>query len=341
MPALPEHSSELSTQASSNLQLFPHAEYARMLMRAKAAEEEVARLRAQLELNAANRVHIVVQVTELISLDVRVVEAPAARGGAAQPAGTGPTAAPSEPCARANSRTALAPHAPACLPTRVAAAAAAAPPQKLRRQQPAATPPSGLDWVVSGLEFAAGSSRDAAHAAVAGFAAERLGMADAAPLITVLRVSSQRKGLAVVRLADKSVERALRSAKASLPRDCCVSIYRSLPPEQRGAAAQLRLASRREQLLMPQDVAAARCAAKAALDFARRRITNNRRSPSHRAFCPPPVSSFGVPSVFSVLHDESASTASPVAEESAEVLTPPAAVAAAETMPAAACINVC
>ena len=170
-------------------------------------------------------------------------------------------------------------------------------------------------------------------------------MADAAPLITVLRVSGHRDGLAVIRLADRSVERAMRSAKALLPHDCPVSIYRSLPPEQRGAAAQLRLARRQEQLLTPQEVATARRAAKAALDFARQRIADQRRSPIHRALRPPPVAvPLGVPSFFSVLHDEPAPTVSPDAQAPAEGSTPPTAAAAAEpttTMPADARIDVC
>jgi len=334
-----QHPSESGTHVSSSSRSPSHAELASLLMRVRAAEDEAARLRAQASASDADRVRIVVQVTEVVNLTVQVVEAPTASSGAAQPAFPKPTVAPGEPHAQAISRAA--PPTPASGP----AAAAAPPPHSSQQQQQPAPAPQSLDWVISGLDFAAGSSRDAAHAAVADFATESLGMADAAPLITVLRVSGHRDGLAVIRLAGRSAERAMRSAKALLPHDCRVSIYRSLPPEQRGAAAQLRLARRSEQHLTPQEVATARHAAKAALDFARRRLADQRRSPSHRAFRPPPVAvPLGVPSFFSVLHDESASTASPGAQAPAEGFTPPTAVAAAEpttTMPAAARIDVC
>lgn len=333
-----QHPSEFGTHVSSSSQSPFHAELASLLMRVRTAEDEAARLRAQVAASDADRVRIVVQVTEVVSLTVQVVEAPAASCGVAQAAGPKPTAALGEPPAQAISWAV--PPMPASGP----AAAAAAPPHGSERQQPAPAPQSP-DWVISGLDFAAGSSRDAAHTAVADFTAESLGMADATPLITVLRVSGHRDGLAVIRLADRTVERAMRSAKALLPQDCPISIYRSLPPEQRGAAAQLRLARRQEQLLTPQEVATARRAAKAALDFARQRIADQRRSPIHRAFRPPPVAvPLAVPSCFSVLHDESAPTASLDAQAPAEGFTPPTAATAAEpttTMPAAARIDVC
>jgi len=59
-------------------------------------------------------------------------------------------------------------------------------------------------------------------------------MADTAQIIQVVPVSSQRAGVAIVRLADRDTERALRSAKALLLGDCSVSIFRSLPDAAAG-----------------------------------------------------------------------------------------------------------
>jgi len=130
----------------------------------------------------------------------------------------------------------------------------------------------------------------------------------------------------------------LRSAKALLLGDCPVSIFRSLPPEQRSAAAMLRQARRQQQLLAPEEVAAARRAAEDALEFARRHAADKRRSPRHRAFCSPPAAApLGAPSRFSVLHDESAPDGPvPDAETPAEGSTPPTAAAAANLITATA-----
>lgn len=336
------HPSDFSSQASFGPQSTFHAEQSVLLQRLKAAEDERDCLRAQVsELKAmdTDMVRIVVQVSE-VSLMVQVLEAPVAPSSTAQQVHSEAAAAPCQPHALCTSQSA---QTSPPLASRPAAAAAAAS-HGSQHQQPSPVQLGNLDWVMSGLPFAAGSSRDVAHAAVAQFATERLSMADAAQSITVLRVSHHSGGLAVIRLADRAVERALCSAKARLPLDCRVSIFRSLPPEQRGAAALLRQARRVERFLRPEDVAAARRAAKAALDFARSRTVDERRSPSHRAFRPPPAAvPLGVPSYFSILHDESASVALPDADTLAEGTTPPSATAAANptTSIADARIDVC
>lgn len=245
---------------------------------------------------------------------------------AAASCATPPPAASSPPAAA----TAAVPAASAA-PARLPAAA-----RSSQQHRPAAQP-GGFDWVFSGLGFAAGSSREVAHAAASAFAEQQLSMADAASSLQVLRVSDRSDGLAVIRLPDRAVERSLRSAKAALPRSCGVCIFRSLPPEQRGAAAQLRRAERQLQLLTAEEVATARRTANAAVEFALQRIAGarGRRASGPIAFSPAPVlEHLGTPSCYSVLHDEPVSSASAGAAEASlgdSPATPPAAPAATTT----------
>ena len=161
--------------------------------------------------------------------------------------------------------------------------------QPRQQQRTQMAPPSSREWVFAGLDFPADSTHEQAAAAVAGFAVQQLQMADAAQQLQVVRVSARRDGLAVVRLRSPATERTLRTAKAKLPDGCTVSIFRSVPPEQRGAAAFLRQAQRQQPLLAAEEVAAARSAARAALAFARRRVAAARQDPGPLASCPPPA----------------------------------------------------
>ena len=152
---------------------------------------------------------------------------------------------------------------------------------------------------------------------VADFATQQLQMADAAQQLEVVRVSARSDGLAVIRLPSLAVERTLRTAKAKLPHGCMVSIFRSVPPEQRGAAAFLRQAQRQQPLLTAEEVAVAHGAAHAALAFARQRIAIGRRTSGPFASCPlPVVAPLGTPSFYSILHDE------PVPDASADDTDP-------------------
>lgn len=325
-----------STQAAASSQPITHAQYFAVLQRCMEAEDEADRLLTENVKLRADRVCLVVQVQEVITLDIRVWDATLAPSDMRLPASSGLTASSGMRHTLRSGKTADTPARPASGPAAAATASPHSPQQQ--QQQPAPAQPSSREWVFSGLPLAASSSRDAAHAAVSEFASQRLGMADAAQTIHVVRVSSQRAGVAIVRLADRDTERALRSAKALLLGDCPVSIFRSLPPEQRSAAAMLRQARRQQQLLAPEEVAAARRAAEDALEFARRHAADKRRSPRHRAFCSPPAAApLGAPSRFSVLHDESAPDGPvPDAETPAEGSTPPTAAAAANLITATA-----
>ena len=325
-----------STQAAASSQPITHAQYFAVLQRCMEAEDEADRLLAENVELRADRVCLVVQVQEVITLDIRVWDATLAPSDIRLPASSGLTASSGLRHTLRSGKTADTPPTPASGPAAAATDSPHSPQQQ--QQQPAPAQPSSREWVFSGLPLAASSSRDAAHAAVSEFASQRLGMADAAQTIQVVRVSSQRAGVAIVRLADRDTERALRSAKALLLGDCPVSIFRSLPPEQRSAAAMLRQARRQQQLLAPEEVAAARRAAEDALEFARRHAADKRRSPRHRAFCSPPAAApLGAPSRFSVLHDESAPDGPvPDAETPAEGSTPPTAAAAANLITATA-----
>ena len=148
--------------------------------------------------------------------------------------------------------------------------------QQRRAHSPSTTQPSGSDWVFANLPFAAASSPEVAHAAVTQFAATQLGMSGAALQFSITRVSQQRAGLAIVRLADSDSERALRGAKTKLPSSCEVSIFRSLPPEQRQTAAMQRQSQRQSGFISTQEAAAARNAATDAVAFARTRLATAR-----------------------------------------------------------------
>ncbi len=188
---------------------------------------------------------------------------------------------------------------------------AAAAPRSSRQQRPRqqtqtqAAPSSSLEWVFAGLDFPAGSTHEVAAAAVTDFATQQLQMADATQQLQVVRVSARSDGLAVIRLQSLATERTLRTAKAKLPHGCMVSIFRSVPPEQRGAAAFLRQAQRQMPLLTSEEVDAAHSAARAALAFARQRIAAEQRTTGPLASRPSPVvAPLGAPSFFSILHDE-------------------------------------
>ena len=175
----------------------------------------------------------------------------------------------------------------------------------LRKQQrqahlPPTTQPSSRDWVFANLPFAAASSPEIAHAAVTQFAATQLGMTGAAQQFSITRVSQQRAGLAVVRLADSDSERALRDAKSKLPSSCEVSIFRSLPPEQRHSAAMQRKSQRQAGFISTQEAAAARNAARDAEAFARTRL-GKARSPGSNRTLNPVAPDFCMPNSFAVL----------------------------------------
>lgn len=175
----------------------------------------------------------------------------------------------------------------------------------LRKQQrqahsPSTTQPSGSDWVFANLPFAAASSPEVAHAAVTQFAATQLGMSGAALQFSITRVSQQRAGLAIVRLADSDSERALRGAKTKLPSSCEVSIFRSLPPEQRQTAAMQRQSQRQSGFISTQEAAAARNAARDAVAFARTRLAIA-RSPGSNGTLSPVAPDFCMPNSYAVL----------------------------------------
>ena len=119
-----------------------------------------------------------VQVQEVITLDIRVWDATLAPSGTRLPASSGLTASSGLRHTLRSGKTADTPPTPVSGPAAAATASSHSPQQQ--QQQPAPAQPSRREWVFSGLPLAAGSSRDAAHAAVAEFASQRLGMADAA-----------------------------------------------------------------------------------------------------------------------------------------------------------------
>ena len=172
--------------------------------------------------------------------------------------------------------------------------------QQRRAHSPSTTQPSGSDWVFTNLPFAAASSPETAHAAVTQFAATQLGMSGAALQFSITRVSQQRTGLAVVRLADSDSERALRGAKTKLPSSCEVSIFRSLPPEQRQTAAMQRQSQRQSGFISTQEAAAARNAARDAVAFARTRLAIA-RSPGSNGTLSPVAPDFCMPNSYAVL----------------------------------------
>ena len=131
-------------------------------------------------------------------------------------------------------------------------------------------------WVFSGLDFAAGSSIDAATAAVQGFCASKLCLQHAAQHVTVTRVSKQKTGLAIVSIDDGAFVRRMCSAKARLPRTCGISIFESVAPQHRDAAAQQRR-SQHHTAQGPPSVAEARRAAAAAMAFAKQHIAPRRQ----------------------------------------------------------------
>lgn len=178
--------------------------------------------------------------------------------------------------------------------------------------------PIGGDWVMSGMAFAAGSKCETAKAAVTDFMVGQLSMANAARQISIMRVSHFTPGLAVVRLADRDTERAMRSAKAKLPSSCRVSIYRSLPPEQRHAAAKLRHSQHVPpvQYITTEEAATARSAADGAVAFARSRLAAAARSSDSNRFPRPGVLDVLMPNRFVVLETAAAVDAVPAAGSS-------------------------
>lgn len=331
-----------ATQMPAHSQATVHTESYVLLHRLKAAEEERDSLRVEvqqlrLKCAAADLVHIQVQVVEEVKLEINVQQERSSVWNAQLASERLP-----DGCSTVQISAPPSKQLPSEAGRRLTANGMRRVFPSPQQQCSTAQQPSGSEWVFAGLPFAAGSSRDAAHAAAADFAAQQLSMPDAAQRLTVLRVSGQRDGLAVVKLADRATERSLCNAKALLPRDCGVSIFRSLPPEQRAAAALLRQTQRQAALLTAADVAEARRAAKAALDFARQRTFERRTSYTPSAFRPlHAFTPIGIPSFYSVLHDEAASDASPDANTLTEGSTPPPAEAPAAKLapPTAVCID--
>lgn len=188
------------------------------------------------------------------------------------------------------------------LPQRPATASRASSedPQQQPRLQARSSSNGSAAWVFSGLDFAAGSNSDVATAAVQGFCMSKLCLQDAAQHVSVTRVSKQKTGLAIVNIDDGTFVRRMCSAKARLPRTCGISIFESVAPQHRNAAAQ----QRRSQHQTAQDaptVVAARRAAADAVAFAQQHIAPRRqRRPS--ALGPhPAVAPLGIASRFAVL----------------------------------------
>jgi hypothetical protein len=192
----------------------------------------------------------------------------------------------------------------------------------LQQQHAQQRQPSGSDWVMSGLSFAAGSERETAKAAAIAFMVSQLNMADAAQQVSIVRVSRLIPGLAVIRLADSDSERAMRSAKAKLPSSCQVSIYRSLPPEQRRAAAMLRQSQRQPQYITAEEAAAARSAANSAAAFARSRLAAAARSSGSSRTLSLAAPDFVMPNSFAVLEPGPVSDAVPDAASPAAADVP-------------------
>ena len=153
--------------------------------------------------------------------------------------------------------------------------------------QPRGGQPGDRRWVIQNLDFVAGSSAQVALGSIKDFARPHAGMLDAFEGVHIVRVSTQSDGLAVVKLRDAAAEQQMRSAKATLPRNCKISIFRSLPPEQRAAARRLQSTQDGQSYFSDDDVRAVRESAAAALGFARSRLLN--RQPGSRA--PPPIPS--------------------------------------------------
>jgi hypothetical protein len=316
---------------SDTAQAFSVAEMAALLQQLASAREESGRLKAELaasqdvcdslrtELalrtqNTDAVVHVVIQVTETSpspsatnttqsGSHAPTVQAPMRGNAASSPAAAAATAAAAavqpQPAPKAASTVMLSPPPPA--------------PQQqqqqqtpLRKQQrqahlPSTTQPPGSDWVFTNLPFAAASSPEIALAAVTQFAATQLGMTGAAQQFSIKRVSQQRAGLAVVRLADSDSERALRGAKTKLPSSCKVSMFRSLPPEQRQTAAMQRQSQRQSGFISTQEAAAARNAARDAEAFARTRLATA-RSPGSNGTLRPVAPDVCMPNSYAVLN---------------------------------------
>ena len=302
------HVSSVAEMAALLQQLASAREESRRLKAELAASQDVCdSLRTELALRTQGTdavVHVVIQVTETSpspgatnttqsGSHAPTVQAPM-RGNAASStaAATAAAAVQPQPAPKAASTVVLSP-----------------PPQQqqtpLRKQQrqahsPSTTQPSGSDWVFTNLPFAAASSPETAHAAVTQFAATQLGMSSAALQFSITRVSQQRAGLAIVRLADSDSERALRGAKTKLPSSCEVSIFRSLPPEQRQTAAMQRQSQRQSGFISTQEAAAARNAARDAVAFARTRLATA-RSPGSNGTLSPVAPDFCMPNSYAVL----------------------------------------
>ena len=82
---------------------------------------------------------------------------------------------------------------------------------------------------------------------------------------------------------------SLCRSKAQLSLDCGISIYRSLPQQQRSAAAQQRQLRQPSPAVATEAAAAARSAAADALSFAERCLSAGRRSSGGAARCPAPT----------------------------------------------------
>ena len=313
---------ECSSQCTAASQPLRCMQCPVLLQRLHAAEAEATRLRAALV--ETQSVSLVLQVTPPHSSSDPVAQPQVEAPPTVQP----PPAVPAE---RQLSQAAAVPLA--------AGRQQPAPP---RRQPEQPAQPCSEEWVFQGLSFARGSDSATAHAAVLE-CCNQLGISEAAQRTSIVRVSRHSNGLAVVRLSDGSTVRELCRSKAQLPLDCGISIYRSLPQQQRSAAAQQRQRRQPSPAVATEAAAAARSAAADALSFAERCLSAGRRSSGGAARCPAPTPApLGVPSRFSVLTVESSSDLS---ADSAAFIPPspptaaPAAAAGSTPSPtqAAAC----
>ncbi len=337
-PASTLHSAACSSEEtpvcsrSETAQVVSVAEVEALLQQLASAREDSGRLKAELAasqdvcdslrtelaLRAVGTdavVHVVIQVTEAppspSNTDTTqsvshapTVQVPVRGSAASSPAAAAAAAAAvqPQPAPKAASTVMLSPPSPAPQQRQQPQQQQQTPLRKQQRQapSPSTTQPSGSDWVFANLDFAAASSPETAHAAVTKFAATQLGMTDAAQQLSIKRVSQQRAGLAVVRLAGSHSERALRGAKTKLPSSCKVSIFRSLPPEQRHTAAMQRQSQRQPGFISTQEAAAARNAARNAVAFACTRLATA-RSPGGNRTLSPVAPDFCSPNSYAVL----------------------------------------
>lgn len=299
-------------------------------------EEERARRAAEAAYRAAQasldalKAERAVADSQAVRLQIHVTEAPVQPAQAPQraPLPTArtppPAALPNASCTKAPSGASAAQAAAAPAQRRTAQAPRHHQPQRSQPPQQQPTQSGDRAWVFQGLPCAADCDVATATSAVRDFAAEHLSMPVAVQqALQVLRTSPRIDGLAIISVADSSAERELCRAKARLPPSCGVSIYRSLPPQQRAAAAKQRLAPQ-PWISAADAVAEARRAAAEAVAFAHDCLDAERRRQfqggPHSPLSPTPL---GVPSRFSVLPIEPTCVLSPAAHAWTPASNPP------------------